>query len=188
MRKKKEKGTEQSSIKRAAVYFVAGMTNTLIAYGIYEALALTIFQDDLLPVASLISGAIGIFTGYYLHSHFTWVGREIGKTVLIKFFIWNIIISLAIKPVLTAFFRLEIFGNLYNLAFNVCQFVHLPFSYEFVETTGNFVLGTAVIMVINYLVYDRFVFGEKREHKNREEIEVKRVRETREKVERESEA
>ena len=71
--------------------------------------------------------------------------------------------SLAVKPVLTAFFDMKIFDPLYNLAFNICQFLHIPFSYEFVESTGIFVLLTAVVMVINFLVYDKFVFGRKLE-------------------------
>lgn len=148
--------------KQAGKYFIFGVLNTAVSYGIYEVLALTVFRAELLPLASLVSGVVGIFTGYYLHSRFTWQGREIGKVVLAKFFIWNAVTSTIIKPALTAFFRLGVFGLLYKLAFDICQFIHIPFSYEFVESTGNFVLGTAVIMVINFLVYDRFVFGKKR--------------------------
>ena len=66
-----------------------------------------------------------------------------------------------VKPVLTAFFRLPVFFWLYQLAFNICQFMHIPFSFEFVASTGNFVLMTGVTMVVNFLVYDRFVFGKK---------------------------
>lgn len=157
-----EKRSEKSRKKKVGVYFVAGMTNTLIAYAIYEILALTVFRGDLLPLASLVSGVVGIFTGYYFHSHFTWKGREIGKKVLGKFFTWNIITSTIIKPALTAFFQLSVFGLLYKLAFDICQFIHIPFSLEFVESTGIFVLVTAVLMVINFLIYDRFVFGKKR--------------------------
>ncbi|MBQ6396151.1 GtrA family protein [Candidatus Saccharibacteria bacterium] len=157
-----EKQTGSQKKKKIGRYFVSGMANTLISYAIYEALALTVFRGELLPAASLVSGVVGILTGYFLHSQFTWKGREIGKKVLAKFFVWNVAISTVIKPALTAFFRLGVFGLLYKLAFDICQFIHIPFSYEFVESTGNFVLGTAVIMVINFLVYDRFVFGKKR--------------------------
>ena len=41
--------------------------------------------------------------------------------------------------------------------------MHLPFSYEFVLTTGAFALNALVIMIINFLFYDRFVFGKKPE-------------------------
>ena len=148
---------------RAGKYFVFGVLNTLIAYGVYELLALTVFKDRLLPFATLVSGAVGILTGYYLHSNFTWKERKVGKVEVGKFFVWNLVMSLAVKPVLTAFFDMKIFDPLYNLAFNICQFLHIPFSYEFVESTGIFVLLTAVVMVINFLVYDKFVFGRKLE-------------------------
>lgn len=162
-----------SKKKQAGKYFVFGMTNTIIGYAIYEVLALTVFRGDLLPAASAVSGFIGIFTGYFLHSRFTWKGREIGKKVLGKFFIWNVFMFL-VKPLLTAFFRLGVFVWLYTLAFNICQFLHIPFSFEFVSSTGNFVLMTAVTMVVNFLIYDRFVFGKKGGKK----VEVESVRET----------
>lgn len=168
LEKKEKQGGEseqpvvKKTVKKAGRYFVCGMTNTLIAYVIYEGLALTMFRGEWLPVASLISGATGIFTGYFLHSRFTWKGRKIGKFTVVNFLVWNIFMGVAVKPVLTKLFQLGIFDGLYLLAFNICQFLHIPFSMEFVETTGNFVLTTAIIMVINYLVYDRLVFGKKK--------------------------
>lgn len=155
---------KETSLKaRTGKYFIFGVTNTLITYGVYEILALTIFKDRLLPFATLVSGVVGIITGYLLHSNFTWKERKAGKTEIGKFFVWNIVLGLAIKPLLTAFFDLRIFDPLYKLAFNICQFIHIPFTYEFVESTGIFVLMTAITMVLNYLVYDRFVFGKKKE-------------------------
>ena len=154
--------------KRAGKYFVFGVLNTLIGYGVYEILALTIFKERLLPFATLISGAVGVITGYFLHSRFTWKERKVGKLEVGKFFVWNIVSALAVRPLLTAFFDMQIFDPLYKLAFNIFQFLHIPFSYDFVESTGIFVLLTAVVMVINFLVYDKFVFGrkEKEEVKN----------------------
>lgn len=148
--------------KQKGKYFIFGVLNTVINYGMYEALALLVFKEDgQLWIATLISGAISIFIGYFLHSRFTWKDREVGKKQLGKFFIWNVLLNVAVRPLLTAFFGL--FGFLYKFAFDICQGIGLGFSYEFVETTGNYVLMTAVTMVINFLVYDKFVFGTKRE-------------------------
>ncbi len=143
--------------KQKGKYFVFGVLNTVINFGMYEALALTLFRDDKLWIATLVSGAVSIFVGYFLHSRFTWRDREVGKKQLGKFFIWNVIMNLAIRPLLTAFFGL--FGFVYKFGFDVCQAIGLNFSYEFVASAGNYVLMTAVVMVINFLVYDRFVFG-----------------------------
>lgn len=156
--------------KQKGKYFVFGVLNTVINYGMYEALALLIFREEgQLWIATLISGAVSIFVGYFLHSKFTWRDREVGKKQLGKFFAWNVVMNVATRPALTAFFGLGVFDFLYKFAFDICQAIRLPFSYEFVETTGNYVLMTAVVMVINFLVYDRFVFGTKREEQGASE-------------------
>ena len=161
--------------KQAGKYFVFGVANTVINYAIYEALALMIFSaENQLWLATLISGVIGIFTGYYLHSQFTWKEREVGKKELFKFFVWNVVMAIAIKPLITLI--MDVPKVLYHFAYEICQAIHLPFSYEFVETTGIFVLMTAVVMVINFLVYDRFVFGKKKEKKDGEEVKMECIR------------
>ena len=152
-----KKGLSEKT-KQKGKYLIFGLLNTGINYGMYEALALLVFKgENQLWIATLISGTISIFVGYFLHSKFTWKDREVGKVQLGKFFIWNVVMNVAVRPLLTLFFGL--FGFLYQFAFNICQGIGLGFSYEFVETTGNYVLMTAVVMVINFLVYDKFVFG-----------------------------
>lgn len=156
--------------KQKGKYLVFGVLNTVINYAMYEALALLIFTgENQLWIATLISGAVSIFVGYLLHSRFTWKDREVGKKQLGKFFVWNVALNVAVRPALTAFFGLVIFDFLYRLAFDICQGIGFGFSYEFVTTTGNYVLMTAVTMVINFLVYDRFVFGTKREEQGASE-------------------
>ncbi|MBR2586902.1 GtrA family protein [Candidatus Saccharibacteria bacterium] len=150
--------------KQKGRYLIFGILNTVINYGMYETLALLIFTaENQLWLATMISGVESIFVGYYLHSQFTWKDRKVGKKELGKFFIWNVIMSIAVRPALTWFFGF--FGFLYQFAFNICEAIHIPFSYEFIATTGNYVLMTAVVMVINFLVYDKFVFGETKEKK-----------------------
>ena len=160
----KKKGVSDKT-KQKGKYFVFGLLNTGINYGIYEALALLVFKEESqLWLATLISGAISIFVGYFLHSRFTWKDRKVGKKQLGKFFVWNVIMNIAIRPLLTLFFGL--FGFLYKFVFDLCQAIGIGFSYEFVATTGNYVLMTAVVMVINFLVYDKFVFGESKQEKS----------------------
>ena len=48
---------------------------------------------------------------------------------------------------------------LYEFAYNICTAIHLPFTYEFVLTTGAFALTSIVTMILNFLFYDKFVFG-----------------------------
>ena len=158
--------------KQKGKYLVFGLLNTGINYGMYEALALLVFKEEgQLWIATLISGAISIFVGYFLHSHFTWKDREVGGLQLLKFFIWNVILNLAVRPLLTAFFGL--FGFLYEFAFSICQGIGIGFTQEFVTSTGNYVLMTTVTMVINFLVYDKFVFGESKRLAKKEVSEKK---------------
>ncbi len=164
--------------KRVIRYFFLGLLNTAIGYGVYEAFALTLFKDERLWIATLISGVVSVFTGYFIHSHYTWKERKLGKEQAFRFLIWNIITAVAIKPVLTSIF--ELMNFLYKFAHSIFEAMHIPFSYDFVKSTGVFVLITAVIMVINFLVYDRFVFGKKKEDKNGEKVEVESVRKSRE--------
>lgn len=154
---------EHKKAKQAGKYFIFGVLNTVINYGMYEALALLVFKEEgQLWIATLVSGAVSIFVGYFLHSKFTWKDREVGKKQLGKFFIWNVVMNVAVRPILTAFFGLAIFNFLYKFAFDICQGIGIGFTQEFVTSTGNYVLMTAVVMVINFLVYDKFVFGTKK--------------------------
>lgn len=168
--------------KQVGKYFVFGVLNTAVGYGVYELLALFVFNgENQLWIATLISGAVGVVTGFFLHSKFTWKERKSGKVEMGKFLVWNILLALAVKPLLTILF--ELFDPLYKFAFDIFQAIHIPFSEEFVKTTGVFVLVTAVVMVLNFLVYDRFVFGKKTEKKSGEKKDMESVRETREEVE-----
>ena len=59
------KQKEHKKAKQAGKYFIFGVLNTAINYGMYEALALLVFTgENQLWIATLISGAISIFVGY----------------------------------------------------------------------------------------------------------------------------
>ena len=78
-------------------------------------------------------------------------------------------IAFAVSPLLNQLF--SYITPLYEFAFNITSAIHLPFTYEFVLTTGAFVLTSAVVMVINFLFYDKFVFGKKVKISNEKEEE-----------------
>lgn len=152
------KPTDVKASKHAARYVFVGITITIFNFIFYSLLAnLIINNNDLLWLSSLISTAASIIVAYILHSKITWKEREVTKTAIIKFFIWNVLLAIAIGPWLTQLFSL--ITPLYEFAFNITSTIHLPFSYEFVLTTGTFVLTSLVIMILNFFFYDRFVFG-----------------------------
>lgn len=141
----------------ATRYFFVGVSITIFNYVLYAILSnLIIKNHDLLWLCSLISTVITTIVAYFAHSKITWKDRDISQSSIIKFFIWNALLALIISPSFTQFFSL--FTPLYEFAFNLTSALHLPFSYDFVLTTGAFAFTSIVIMIINFLFYDKFVF------------------------------
>lgn len=152
------KPTDVKASKHAARYIFVGITITIFNFAFYSLLAnLIINNNNFLWLSSLISTAASIIVAYILHSKITWKERGVTKTAIAKFLIWNILLAVAIGPWLTQLFSL--ITPLYEFAFNITSTIHLPFSYEFVLTTGTFILTSLVIMILNFFFYDRFVFG-----------------------------
>lgn len=144
----------------ATRYFIIGVSLTIFNYGLYTIIANLIINDnDLLWLSSFIATFFTTILAYILHSKITWKERTITKSAIYKFFIWNAILTFAINPGLTQLFSL--IKPLYDLAFNICQNLHIDFTYEFVQSTGAFVLTGIITMIMNFLLYDRFVFGKK---------------------------
>ena len=158
--------TEKKS-KLATKYFFIGVFLTLFNYVLYTLIVRLILKnDDLLWLATLIATFITTFVAYALHSRITWKERNPGKLGIYKFFIWNFAAALAVGPFLTWIFGL--ITPLYEFAFNISQAMHLPFDYSFIHSTGAFVLTSIVTMILNFMFYDKIVFGNKKEE-NKEE-------------------
>ena len=160
----KLKGANPSSTKdvktskHATRYLFVGIGITIFNFAFYSILAnLIIRNNDLLWLSTFISTVATTIVAYLAHSKITWKERHITKHSIIRFFIWNALLAVAIGPWLTQLFSL--FTPLYEFAYNITSALHLPFSYDFVLSTGAFVLTSAVVLVLNFLFYDRFVFG-----------------------------
>ena len=146
--------------KRAGKYVVIGIILTIFNFLVYTLLARIIFNNnELLWLDTIISYTLATFLAYLLHSKITWKERDPGKTGIIKFFAWNFITALAISPFLTWLFGL--ITPLYEFAYNISSTIGLPFDYNFVESTGIFCFTTLITMILNYLFYDKLVFGTK---------------------------
>ena len=141
-------------------YLIVGISITVFNYTLYTVLSnLIIKNNDFLWVSTLIATLITTLVAYLAHSKITWKERNITKTAKYKFFIWNLMFAFAIGPWITQLFSL--FTPVYDLAFNIFQNMHINFSYEFVQSTGAFVFTGIVTMILNFLFYDKFVFGKK---------------------------
>ena len=169
-------------LKKIFKFIGVGFAITAIEYAIYTALMMVAFggNAEMAPVATAMSGAVAMIVAFIMHSKITWRERDPGKFGIIKFFIWNIILVALIRPGLAAFFELLV--GLYQFGFMITSAIHLPFSYDFVESTGIYVLTTAVTMVLNFICYEKIVFGTKIKVKEEqgEKIEVKSIGKSRE--------
>ena len=153
------KSTNTNPTNRHALrYLFVGIGITIFNFAFYSILAnLIIRNNDLLWLSTFISTAVTTIVAYLAHSRITWKDRHITKHSIIRFLIWNALLAVAIGPWITQLFSL--FTPLYEFAFSITSALHLPFTYEFVLTTGAFVLTAIVTMILNFLFYDRFVFG-----------------------------
>lgn len=143
--------------KRVGKYFIIGLTLAAFNYGLYTFIALVIINNnDFLWLSTLISTFFTALLAYALHSKITWKERPITKKGVRNFILYNIALTIAIGPFFTWLFTL--ITPLYQLAYNITIAIHLPFTYEFVESTGVFVLTSATTMFINFLFYDKIVF------------------------------
>ena len=150
--------TDVKTSRHAIRYFFVGVAITLFNYALYAILAnLIIKNNDYLWLSNFIATAITTIVAYFAHSRITWKERHVTRASVIKFFIWNAMLTVVIAPGFTQLF--SFFTPLYELAFNITSAIHLPFTYDFVLTTGAFILTSLVIMILNFLFYDKFVFG-----------------------------
>ena len=144
--------------KHAIRYLLVGISLTVFNYGTYSIIAnLIINNNDLLWLSSFIASALTTILAYFLHSKITWKERSPGKTGVYKFFLWNIILTFVINPLFTQLFGL--ITPLYEFAYSIISSLNLPFTFEFVQSTGAFILTAIIVMILNFLLYDRFVFG-----------------------------
>ena len=150
--------TSNDAPRHASKYFIVGLVVTLFNYIVYTIINQTVLTDpNLLWLDSLISCVITTFFGYLLHSKITWRERHPTRTSILKFFIWNLFMALAINPLFTWLFGF--LDPIYQFAFNISSALHLPFDYNFIESTLIFCLTGFVVMILNFLFYDRIVFS-----------------------------
>ena len=160
-----KKPTTTKTTVRVGKFAIIGVVLSVFNFLIYTALARLFFKDNSwLWLDSAISYALSAILAYILHAKITWKERPVTKRGIAMFFLWNGITAFLISPFFTWLFGL--LKPLYEFTFNISSAIHLPFDYAFIESTGVFVLTAAVTMILNYIFYDKLVFGGKKAKKN----------------------
>lgn len=146
--------------KKVGRFVLVGVAGTLFDFAIYTVLSRTLLQDkEWLWLVSLISAGFATILNYFLHKNITWKGRGANFGTVTRFLGWNGVVLGIVRPVL-----IWLFGSLtrlYGWAFMVSSWLRLPFTLDFITKTGIFGLAAVVVMVINFLGYEKFVFREK---------------------------
>lgn len=155
-------GKEQ--LKRTGKFAIIGIILALFNFLIYTFLARIIFNNnELLWIDSIISYILATILAYILHSKITWKERPVTTHGKIMFFVWNGVTAILISPFFTWLFGF--ITPVYTFAHQISSSIGLPFDYDFIESTGIFCFTTAVTMVLNFLFYDKIVFGETKHEK-----------------------
>lgn len=142
---------------RPLLFLGVGIFNTLVDFGFYTLLTSVLLQrNDQIALAGIISGTFALVCAFLTHSFVTWRGAPIGPGTMVRFFLFTGFGMWVIRPILlTLFVGLT---GLYRWVFELTQTLGLPLSYDFIVNTGAFGFMVIIVLVYNYLTYDRFVF------------------------------
>ena len=161
---------KNKTVKRVGVFAIIGIILALFNFIIYTFLARVVMNtNELLWLDSIIAYILATILAYFLHSKITWKERYPGKSGIVKFFVWGIIVGVIVSPFFTWLFQL--IAPLYKAIFNLSISLNLPLDYNFIESTSIFILTTCVTMILNYLFYDKLVFGSTKDAPVNAEIE-----------------
>ena len=156
--------------KRVGNFVWVGIVLTLIDYAVCELLVLLVFRDAAATsMATVVSGVVSTVVAFFMHSRITWRDRTMDTVAVIKFFAWNVAVMIMLRPFLVWVFGL--LGWLYEFCYGLVAWMGI--SYDFVASTVAYGLVTVITLTLNYLFYDKFVFGEKKAGRK---VNMKRVR------------
>lgn len=151
-------------MKKFGKFFGLGIIAVLIEFIVFSIIA-RILSNDFLWAATIVGGITETITAYLLNTKFVWKKR--GKKEATNFFLYHILKTFTLKEFFTWVFGL--ITPVYEFAYGISSFLHLPFDYDFVESTGIFGFTAATTMVITYFVCDRLIFAEKADKSRAEE-------------------
>lgn len=156
----KDTNKVQKNDKRPLVFLGVGIFNTLVDFLFYTFLTQVVLtKPGQIGLAGIISGTFALLCAFATHNFITWHERPADRQTLLRFFAFTGFGMWVIRPLLLSLF--VHFGELYRWFYDLLQSAHLVFSYDFIAKTGAFGFMVILVLIYNYLVYDRFVFMEK---------------------------
>ena len=145
--------------KRPFIFIGVGIMNTALDFCFYTFLMLVVFKSEHVFLAGILSGTFALACAFTTHSLITWHGSKKSHKTLLKFILFTGFGMWVLRPLLLSIF--SNFSGLYNWVYEISNNIGLPFSYEFIASTGAFGFMVIIVLTYNYLTYDRFVFNER---------------------------
>lgn len=143
---------------RPFIFLGVGILNTLLDFLFYTFLIVIFFQNNSeIWIVGLISGTFALVCAYFTHKLITWRDHPASKLTLIKFIIVTGFGLWIVRPLLLSWFIT--FTGLYKVIHGIIQ--PLGFSLEFVSATISFGFMVIIVMIYNYISYDKIVFNKK---------------------------
>lgn len=149
--------------RRKVVFLLVGVFNTALDFSFYTFLTSTAFKNGHnIATAGFISGTFALFSAFVTHSFITWRGANITKHTFMKFFLFTGFGMWVIRPLLLAVFihLTSVYSSVQRLVGNI----GLNFSYNFIANSGAFGLMLLIVLIYNFLTYDRYVFSPDESH------------------------
>lgn len=151
--------TSPTASKRPLIFIGVGIINTLLDFAFYTFLVLTVLRENIV-LAGIISGTFALICAFITHGTITWRGKDLKLDTILRFFAFTGFGMWVIRPLLLAVF-IQV-RPLYEFATMISDSFSLPFSYDFIASTGAFGFMIVLVLLYNYFVYDRYVFAHSR--------------------------
>ena len=143
--------------KRPVIFLAVGIFNTLVDFLFYTFLTqIVLTKPSQIGLAGVISGTFALLCAFATHNYITWRERPADRQTVIRFFAFTGFGMWVLRPILLSIFiKLD---GLYSWAQTIAEKLHLPLSDDFIVNTGAFCIMVFIVLIYNFLAYDRLVF------------------------------
>lgn len=157
MQKNQLSNTLANKSRRPIIFLAVGIFNTLADFLVFTLITQTIFEQNI-ALAGFLSGTLALLVAYATHSKVTWRERSMSRISILKFFVVTGFGMWVIRPTLLLIFSRMV--TAFDFSHKISSSLGLPFNYGFIVNSISFCLMVIVILIYNYLSYDRLVFNE----------------------------
>lgn len=151
--------------RKKFVFLGVGIFNTLTDFISYSLLMYVLPASNMkLTTVGVVSGTIALCVAFLTHSRITWRGAETGRGIFVRFLLVTGFGMWVVRPILlNIFVHFTLLSDiLYKLSYTLAEDM---VTRTFIQNSVTFLLMTIVLLIYNFLTYDRFVFSQKNKEK-----------------------